>query len=76
MRTFRSVRETHDSPFASVLAAEAASRIRAGHVGVSMADGDRPAWQPRVEATTYYLVGRGSLRELGDVFGTVVADER
>ncbi|WP_458208168.1 transcriptional initiation protein Tat [Haladaptatus sp. NG-SE-30] len=72
-RTFRSVRAEHDSPFAGVLAREASDRIRAGDIGVGKkwGDDDRPAWQDRVEATTYYLVGTGQMRELGDVLGIV-----
>ncbi|RDI72915.1 transcriptional initiation protein Tat [Halopelagius longus] len=69
MRTFRRVRRTRDSPFESVLAEAAASRIRAGDVGLDSAfrDGDRPAWRPRVEASVSFLVGEGEMRELGGV---------
>ncbi|SFR58765.1 transcriptional initiation protein Tat [Halogeometricum limi] len=77
MRTFRSVREAYDSPFAGVLAQEAASRIRAGDIGLGSrwdaAADDRPAWQDRVESTTYYLMGNGTMRELGDVLGVILA---
>lgn len=75
VRTFRSVREEYDSPFAGVLAQGASDRIRAGDIGIGGDEhghDDRPAWQDRVEATTYYLVGTGQLRELGDVLGMIL----
>lgn len=76
VRTFRSVRDEHGSPFAGVLMQQAADHIRAGDVGVraTRRRDDRPAWQARVEATTYYLVGTGALRELGGVLETVLGD--
>ncbi|MFC4246042.1 transcriptional initiation protein Tat [Natribaculum luteum] len=74
VQTFRSTREQHDSPFAGILAQEAADRIRAGDIGVGGDRDERPAWQDRVEATTYYLVGTGQLRELGDVLGRILDD--
>lgn len=79
VRTFRSVRAEYDSPFAGVLAQEASDRIRAGDIGLG-SDGrghdDRPAWQDRAEATTYYLVGTGQLRELGDVLAAILDGAR
>lgn len=81
VRTFRSVRAEYDSPFAGILAQEASDRIRAGDIGIER-DGhgrdrdDRPAWQDRVEATTYYLVGTGQLRELGDVLAAILDGAR
>lgn len=72
-RRFESWRADHDSPFAGVLAQRAADIIRAGDVSVSVGgDDDRPAWQDRVEATTYFLVGLGYLHELDDVLDVVV----
>ena len=79
VRTFRSVRDEYGSPFAGVLAQEASDRIRAGDIGLE-SDGrghdDRPAWQDRVEATTYYLVGTGQLRELADVLAAILDGAR
>lgn len=75
VRMFRSVRNEQGSPFAGILAQEASDWIRAGDIGVGPGgghDGGRPAWQARVEATTYYLVGTGELRELGDVLGVIL----
>lgn len=75
VRTFRSVRDEYESPFAGVLAQEAADRIRAGDVGIGKEwdrHDDRPAWQDRVEATTYYLVGTGQLRELDGVLAEIL----
>lgn len=74
VRRFRSARDEFDSPLAGLLAQRAADRIRAGDVGVKLSDGSRPGWQPRVEATTYYLVGEAHARGLGDAFGTIVPD--
>ncbi|WP_058828245.1 hypothetical protein [Haloferax sp. Q22] len=74
VRRFRSVRETYDSPFAGVLAQEAANLIHAGEVGIELADGTFPMWRTRVEATTYYLVAEGEMRTLGEVYGTVIDD--
>lgn len=73
-RTFRSVRREYDSPFAGVLAETATDRIRSGDIGLKAVfrDGDRPAWQPRIEAATYFLVGEGQLRELGDAVETIL----
>ncbi|SIR64905.1 hypothetical protein SAMN05421858_3114 [Haladaptatus litoreus] len=72
VRTFRSVRNKYDSPFAGVLAQTASDRIRAGDIGVGDYEDDIPGWRERVEATTYYLVGTGQMRELGDVLGIVL----
>jgi len=72
VRRFRSVRDAYDSPFAGVLAQGAANLIHAGEVGIDLADGTHPMWRNRVEATTYYLVGEGEMRELGEVYGTVI----
>lgn len=77
VRTFRSVRAKYDSPFAGVLAEDAADLIGSGEVavgGVLGHDGDRPAWHGRVEATTYYLVATGLMRELSDVLGMLRDD--
>lgn len=73
VRTFRSVRDAHGSPFAGVLAQAASDLIRAGDVGLDMEwDSDVPAWRERAEATTYYLVGTGEMRELGDVLDVIL----
>lgn len=76
VRTFGSVRDEHGSPFAGVVAESATDLIRAGDIGLGDWDrpGDRPAWQARVEAATYYLVGTGVLRELGDVLAPVFGE--
>ncbi|POG56371.1 hypothetical protein [Haloferax marisrubri] len=74
VRRFRSVRDTYDSPFAGVLAQEAANLIYSGEVGIELADGTFPMWRNRVDATTYYLVGEGEMRELDEVYGTVIDD--
>jgi hypothetical protein len=71
-RTFRRVREEHDSPFAGLVVEEAANRIRAGDVAVDGGSEAAPAWQRRVEAAVYYLVGRGSVEHLPPVLSTVV----
>ncbi|MFK8213704.1 transcriptional initiation protein Tat [Haloferax volcanii] len=71
MREFRRVRNEYDSPIAGVVASEAASRIRAGDVSLEMGDG--PAWKERVNASVYYLVGAGIMRELGNVVEPVVS---
>lgn len=74
VETFRSVRDEFDSPFAGVLAQEAADRIGAGDIGVGEEsyDGDQPPWRDRVEATVNYLIGTGKLRELDGVVRTVL----
>ncbi|ELZ94275.1 hypothetical protein C440_11658 [Haloferax mucosum ATCC BAA-1512] len=69
---FRSVRAKYDSPFAGVLAQQAASLIHSGEVGIEMADGTHPMWLNRVEATTYYLVSAGQMNELGSVYETII----
>lgn len=77
VETFRSVRADHDSPFAGILAEEAASRIRSGDIGIKMRDHDdgMPAWRDRVKATVYYLVGNGTMGELDDVLDVILAEE-
>ncbi|ELZ99351.1 hypothetical protein [Haloferax sulfurifontis] len=72
VRRFRSVRDEYDSPFAGVLAQDAANLIHAGEVAIEFADGTFPMWRNRVDATTYYLVGESEMRELGEVYGTIV----
>ncbi|WP_416841138.1 transcriptional initiation protein Tat [Haloferax sp. DFSO52] len=68
MREYRATRNEYDSNFAGVVASEAASRIRGGDVGLSgRFDNDLPAWRERVEASVYYLLGAGMMRNLGTV---------
>lgn len=74
VKTFRSVRAEHDSPFAGVLAQEAANLIRSGDIGVGGAwdtDG-QSKWRGRVQATAYYLVGNGQMRGLEAVLDGIV----
>jgi hypothetical protein len=71
-RAFRRVRDDFDSPFAGLVAEEAANRIQAGDVAIDGGSEASPPWRRRVEAAVYYLVGRGSVRELPAVTSTVL----
>ncbi|ELZ82997.1 Tat (twin-arginine translocation) pathway signal sequence domain-containing protein [Haloferax elongans ATCC BAA-1513] len=71
VRQFNSVRKTYDSPFAGVLAQDAAELIHAGELGIDMADGTFPMWRNRVESATYYLASEGQMRAFDEVFQSI-----
>ncbi|KTG27242.1 hypothetical protein [Haloferax profundi] len=75
MDEFRATRDEYDSNFAGVVASEAASRIRGGDVGLTTRFDDQPAWRERVEASVYYLLGAGMMRNLGEIIDPLLTVE-